>query len=236
MYHFYLQETGGVLVKRTRELRREISRGRLSAAMSLYSIFRVPYGQLLPIASQFERSNSRVEEARLSIEHSLFGRRTTRGLREKAARLATDVERLRARVKYFEPTVSNVVEAAQDAVAEILERKMQGKEEPYSKIDMVDVSASIEGVEHAFAAIRPSLVAADPEAAREIEADFAIAYIELTEFIGSPFWESPQKGFARGTQFPAFDQVSSANLQKVARPLEDLRTALAELPSQIPKS
>ena len=89
-----------------------------------------------------------------------------------ADQLLADVEELQSKVRNVELQAVQIANGANELLGEVSASKITGEEERYSHIDLVDFEANVEGAEAAFASLEPLLSADDPEAAKEIEADF----------------------------------------------------------------
>jgi iron uptake system component EfeO len=245
-YHWYLEAKAGLLVDWTDQLWGQIVAGEAGKAESRYTTARVQYGQLLPIASRFKALDLRINglpgeelpgefQGFHRIEAPLFRRESTAGLKPVAKALSEDVGKLHHAIKLVELDPRMIAESTQGLLKELSTTKVEGKEEPYSQIGMVDVSAATEGAERAFEAIRPLLIASDPELVGKIEAQFVTAYAAL-DTTGTPGRQPQIREPAAGAMFRPYEELSSTEVQNVAKPLIALTKLFSEVPEQLPES
>ncbi len=96
--------------------------------------------------------------------------------------------------------------------------KITGEEERYSRTDLVDFLANVEGAQAAFDAVKPILVVKDAALAATIDERFADVYSTLAPY-GS------------GSTFTPYDQLTKDDTKKLSLSID----ALAEPLSQVAK-
>lgn len=239
-YQWYLEGNARALVEWTEELRGQIAAGEVAKAQSRYATSRVQYGQLEPVAKLLpdleRRINGRVSQGELDgfhrIEVGLFKRESVDGLKAAAAALLADVGRLHHGIQVAELSPAQIAKAADEVMTEVASVKIKGKEEPFSHVDMVDVAASVEGVEAAFEALRPALASNDLELVQSVEAEFANAYKALT-LTGTAAREPQPRAPSAGAVFVSFPEIPKAHLQAVAQPIARLSGLFADIRSRV---
>ena len=102
------------------------------------------------------------------IEKALFQAKSTKGLDPLAAKLLVDVKDLQTKAKALSvDTVKNngkgyqpfeIANGASGLLDEVLKSKITGEEEAYSRIDLLDFEANVEGSLQAFATLEPALI------------------------------------------------------------------------------
>jgi iron uptake system EfeUOB component EfeO/EfeM len=244
-YRSYLEENASSLVEWTDKLWGQTVDERLPQAQSRYATARVQYGQLLPLPHFFPALDRRINAQRQEskgrfigfhrIELSLFGREDIANLKGLAGRLVKDLRRLEGEVKTarLDPVV--LAEATTALLDEVVEKKLTGREEPYSEIDLVDVSASVEGAEAVFEAVRPPLEEGDPRLVRQIEARFEDTYALLME-LGVPARAATSRRLAGGSSFVQFGELEPGPIKDLQAAVRRLEGSFARVPAQLPST
>jgi iron uptake system component EfeO len=102
--------------------------------------------------------------------------------------LQADVEQLREETQNLELQPADLVTGSIELLNEVSAGKITGEEERYSRTDLYDIQANVEGSEAAFEALRPSLEQRDPELVAEIEERFAEVYETLAPYRQDDGW------------------------------------------------
>jgi iron uptake system component EfeO len=242
LYRSYLDKSAADLVARAKAMAGQIEAGELPEAQSTYNSARVPYGHIEPVAESFGDLDSRIDSLpgevpanELSgfhrIEKTLWEEGTTKGMTQVAKQLLADVERLQDEVKTVRLQPAGVVQGATESLGELSKTAIRGKEEPYAHIDLVDISAAVEGAEGAFEGAKPPILEADPELVADIEANFEDAYSEgagLKHF-GIPARE-PDQPFpeAAGTSFVLHEERTEAEFDALDRKIDAISEGLSQ--------
>ena len=105
-----------------------------------------------------------------------------------------------------------------------------GKEQPNAHIDVADVAANVEGVEAVFKALKPLLLAEDPELAAAIGARLHDTLMRLRDF-GVPARDEYQPRVeSPGTSFVLYVERSPAEIAWLRRGVDALAALFAEVP------
>ncbi|RIJ78681.1 hypothetical protein D1871_01630 [Nakamurella silvestris] len=195
-YAAYIDDQTGFLVDATKPLVAAIKAGNLEEAQKAYATARVFYERIEPVAESFGDLDPAIDlrigdvEAGVEwtgfhpIEKALFEGKTTKGLDKLADKLMADILDLQARAKELGANTSadtkgadrykpdEVANGAVGLLAEVQQSKISGEEEAYSRIDLLDFEANVEGSTQAFAVLRPALDEIDPELAKNISTKF----------------------------------------------------------------
>ena len=184
-YKAYVVAQADAFVRETARLTAAIRAGRLAEARALYAPARVPYERIEPVAALFpdlvKRMDVRADEFELRerdpafvgfhrLEQALFAEGTVEGVGEVAERLAADTAALRARIAALALPPAKAVGAAAALIEGIAATKISGEEERYSRTDLWDFQANIEGSKAVFALLRPHL--ADAEFVARVERSY----------------------------------------------------------------
>jgi iron uptake system component EfeO len=171
-YKTYVVAQADAFVLETARFVAAIQGGRLAEARRLYAPARAPYERIEPIAALFpdliKRIDVRDDEFELRerdpafvgfhrLELAVFALGTTDGLSEIAERLAAETVSLRDRLAALTIPPARAVGAASALIEGIAATKISGEEERYSRTDLWDFQANIEGSKVVFTLVRPLL-------------------------------------------------------------------------------
>lgn len=167
--------------------------GDIDAAREQFGPSRVAWESIEPIAGLIETIDTRVDvRADLfeslddpeftgwhRLEHMIFVRDTTDGATPFADRLDADLEELRELFATITVAPIDLARGPSELIEEVAEGKMTGEEDRYSKTDLWDLSANVEGARAALDLLRPALSEADPDLLARIDAAFAAVDAEV---------------------------------------------------------
>lgn len=159
--------------------------GKTDAAKSLYPHVRMYFERSEPIAESFGDLDPRIDnrEADLekgetwtgfhAIEKILWTQNTTKGTEIFADKLLADVKELKAKIPTAEVTPELMIQGSVDLLNEVTTTKITGEEEIFSKTDLYDFRANIEGAEKIFEILTPKLTTKNPELVKDLTQKFA---------------------------------------------------------------
>ncbi|SFM34605.1 iron uptake system protein EfeO [Methylobacterium pseudosasicola] len=171
-YKTYVVGQADAFVRETARFVAAIQGGRVAEARGLYAPARAPYERIEPLAALFpdliKRLDVRSDEFELRerdpafvgfhrLEFALFALGTTEGMGEFAERLAAETVILRDRMTAVAIPPAKAVGAASALIEGIASTKISGEEERYSRTDLWDFQANIEGSKVVFVLLRPLL-------------------------------------------------------------------------------
>lgn len=209
-----------------------IDAGDVPAAQQAYAAARIPWERSEPVAESFTDGEASLDEAIDAregdvdaadwtgfhpIEKGLFEASSAAGLAPLAAGLRENVAKLGALVANLEYDADDIAKGAGELLNEVSQTKVQGEEERYSRIDLLDMQANVEGSEAAYAAIAPALAVIDPAIAGTIAERFAALRVALDKH------RSP--GAVGG--FILFPQLSQADQRELADAVTATKEPLA---------
>ena len=193
-YGAYVDDQVEFLLEPVKAMAVAIKAGDLAAAQQAYVQARPFYERIEPVAESFPELDPAidlrigdVEEGTTwtgfhPIEQGLFERQSTEGLAELADQLIADCESLQAEAKALSDATAAGAEGGYQAfeiangsatlLDEVLASKITGEEEAYSRIDLLDFAANVEGSLQAFATLKPALNQIDPTVVPDIAAKF----------------------------------------------------------------
>jgi len=159
----------------------------LQAAQDAYAPSRIPWERIEPLAGLVEEIDGKVD-ARVDdfagvddaeftgwhrLEYLLFQQNTTEGGAPFADQLDADIAALKEQFPSVEVKPVDVATGAAELIEEVSEGKITGEEDRYSKTDLWDFDANLQGSQAAVDKLKPALEKADPELLGKIETGFA---------------------------------------------------------------
>ena len=158
--------------------------GDLKAAQDAYAPSRAPWERIEPLAGLVEEIDGKVD-ARVDdfagvddaaftgwhrLEYLLFEKNTTEGGAPFADQLDKDIATLKDEFAAVEVKPVDVSTGAAELIEEVSEGKITGEEDRYSKTDLWDFDANLQGSQAAVSKLSPALVEADAALLGKIEA------------------------------------------------------------------
>ncbi|HJT93983.1 MAG TPA: EfeM/EfeO family lipoprotein [Mycobacterium sp.] len=185
-YKAYAVAQIGELVGLVKVLTDAVRAGDLKAAQDAYAPSRAPWERIEPLAGLVEEIDGKVD-ARVDdfagvddaeftgwhrLEYLLFEKNTTEGGAPFADQLDKDVATLKEQFATVEVKPVDVATGAAELIEEVSEGKITGEEDRYSKTDLWDFDANLQGSQVAVEKLEPALTQADPALLGKIEAGF----------------------------------------------------------------
>jgi iron uptake system component EfeO len=198
-YRAYVVDQTDQLVEGTALFTGAVIAGNVEEAKETYAPARVHWERIEPIAAALGDLDPNIDAREGDvpddewrgfhrIEQALWVENTTEGQEEYARQLQADVEQLQEEVQNLELQPADLVTGSIELLNEVSAGKITGEEERYSRTDLHDIQANVEGSEAAFEALRQSLEQRDPELVAEIEERFAAVYETLAPYRQGDGW------------------------------------------------
>ena len=161
-----------------------LKEGKTEEAKALYPLARMYFERSEPIAESFGDLDPRIDnrEADLeqgekwtgfhAIEKILWVENTTKGTEALADQLIADIKELRAKIPTAEVTGELMIQGSVDLLNEVSTTKITGEEEIFSKTDLYDFKANIEGAQKIFEILTPKIQAKDPQLVKTLDERF----------------------------------------------------------------
>jgi iron uptake system component EfeO len=174
-------------VRLTKVFTDAVRAGDLDAAQVAYAPSRVPWERIEPLAGLVEEIDGAVD-ARVDdfagvddpeftgwhrLEYLLFAQSTTEGGAPFADQLDADLATLKTEFATVEVRPVDVPVGAAELIEEVSAGKITGEEDRYSKTDLWDFNANLEGSQAAIERLAPALRQTDPALLTRIETGFA---------------------------------------------------------------
>ena len=234
-YQSYVKDQTDQLLAKTELFAEAYRTGQDDRARELYPDARTHWERIETVAESFGDLDPRMDarEADLEqgqewtgwhrMEKDLWPQRadnyTPLTLEERtrfAGQLVSDTRDLHARTRDLTFTADVIGNGAKGLLDEVATGKVTGEEEYWSRTDLWDFQANVDGARVAWEGLRPLLKQKNPDLDRQIETDFASLQDLLDQH-------------RIGTGFKTYDQLSDAQI----RELSDAVNALSEPLSQL---
>jgi len=203
-YGTYVDDQISFLLPPVQELAAAIKAGDLAAAQAAYIKARPFYERIEPVAESFPDLDPAIDlragdvESGTTwtgfhpIEQGLFEKQSTEGLSELADQLIVDVQSLQSEAAKLSTATEagdaggyaafEIANGSATLLDEVLASKITGEEEAYSRIDLLDFEANVEGSLQAFATLKPALDQIDPTLVPQIAAAFDALSLVLDKY------------------------------------------------------
>ncbi|HFK3155802.1 iron uptake system protein EfeO [Citrobacter sedlakii] len=225
-YKAYVTAETAQLVSGTKAFTDAVKAGDMNKAKSLYAPTRQHYERIEPIAELFSDLDGSIDareddyEQKAAdqkftgfhrLEKALFSDNSNKGMAQYADRLYTDVQDLQKRISELAFPPSKVVGGAAALIEEVAATKISGEEERYSRTDLWDFQANVDGAQKIVNLLRPQLQDANAELLAKVDANFKKVDTILAKY------RTPDG-------FETYDKLTGADRNALKGPI----TALAE--------
>jgi iron uptake system component EfeO len=176
-----------VLVAETKNLTDAVKTGKLADAQRLYAPAHQHYERIEPIAELFNdldgSMDSREDDFEKKaddpkfigfhrLEKGLFIEKSTAGLTPIADQLTADTLDLQKRIDGLTIAPKNLVGGSADLIEEVASKKIAGEEDRYSRTDLWDFQANVDGAQKIVALLNPLIVKQDPKLSARLRENF----------------------------------------------------------------
>jgi iron uptake system component EfeO len=187
-YKVYVKKEVDVLVAETKKLTDAIKAGTLADAQRLYAPAHQHYERIEPIAELFndldgsmdsreDDFEKKAEDPKFvgfhRLEKGLFTDKSTAGLAPIADQLTADTLDLQKRIDGLTIAPKNLVGGSADLIEEVASKKIAGEEDRYSRTDLWDFQANVDGAQKIIALLNPLIVKQDPKLSARLRENFA---------------------------------------------------------------
>ena len=226
-YKIWVLQEIDALIADTKVFTEAVKAGDVAKAQSLYAPARLHYERIEPIAELFsdldksmdvraDDFEKKEEDPGFTgfhrLEYGLFSHKSADGLTPFADKLVADTAELKKRVEGLTIPPEKVVGGAAVLIEEVAKTKISGEEDRYSRTDLWDFAANIEGAKKIHVLLRPLTEKQNPKLVTRIEGNFAKVDALLAKY------KLPQGGYE------AYDKLSKKDRTALRGPI----TALAE--------
>ena len=247
-YGRYVESTVGGMVTAVAKLQAAIAAGQLQQAKVAYAQARPYYeriesdvdGFLLPGFKATDNAGNLdyLIDMRASnldpavgwhgfhaIERDLFEKgKIDKQTQQLAKGLVTHVGELNKQVKGLTYKPEDLANGAADLLEEVQNTKINGEEEAYSHIDLVDFAGNVEGAMQAFAYLQPGLEKIDPALTQQVSQQFAAVRKLLDQYRDS----QSLGGYRAYTA-----ELKADNAAKLSRAIQALQEPLSHIAEKV---
>ena len=207
-YKVYVTGEVDALVERTRVFVDYVKKGDIAKAQEAYAPAHLRYERIEPIAELFNdldgSMDSREDDFEKKaddpkflgfhrIEKALFADHDLKGMDPVADRLMADVLDLRKRLADLVITPKAMVGGAADLIEEVASKKITGEEDRYSRTDLWDFQANVEGAQKIVDLLRPLVDRRDPSLDSRVRDNFAKVDALLAKYRAGEGFEPYEK-------------------------------------------
>ncbi len=226
-YREYVIQECDAFVTETGKFVEAVNGGDIETAKALYAPARMHYERIEPIAEalgdldpNIDAREGDVDAAEWRgfhrIEKALWEDGSTDGQKEFADRLLSDAKQLRALVETVDIQAPLLVTGAVELLNEVSTSKVTGEEERYSRTDLYDFAANVEGAKKIYELLSSQLAKQDAELDKQIAERFAALEQELAQF-------------KEGEGYMNYDQLKEEDVRKLSQNLDALAEPLSNM-------
>lgn len=227
-YRAYLETNADLLVTRTKAFTDAVIAGKVATAKALYAPAREPYERIEPAAEVFGDLDPAIDtllgdvpaggtfSGFHRIEQALWAKNTTSGMAPIARKLLADVTQLQALVKTVDLDPATIANGASGLLDDITSLKFNGEEDHWSHTDLWDIDANMVGVQAAWNAVKPIVLARSPDLSASIDSGFDAV---LAAF----------QPFRKGDGYIAFTALAPADSQSLSQLIDALADPLSQV-------
>lgn len=229
-YKAFVDEQADNLALQTKAFAEAVKSGDAELAKKEYTKARVYFETIEPIAESFGDLDPKID-ARLAdvedestwtgyhrIEKALWKDKSLKGQDKYADQLIKDTEELQKQIKGLKLEPKVMVAGAIELLNEAATSKITGEEEIYSRTDLVDLAANVNGSKTVYLAIIPALNEKNPQLADQLDKLF-LATEELL------------RGHQKDGQYVTYDKLSTEQIRKISDQLSQLSTLMTQTAS-----
>ncbi|WP_308635172.1 iron uptake system protein EfeO [Paenibacillus silvisoli] len=230
-YRAYGIEQCDQFIIETEKFVNAVKAGDIDTAKQLYAPTRMYYERIEPIAESLGDFDPNIDARENDvpdadwrgfhrIEKSLWVDNSAEGMNEFADRLLSDVKALRALMETVEVDSTMLVTGAVELLNEVSSSKVTGEEERYSRTDLYDFVANVEGAKKIYELLKPTLEQKDADLEKQIGDRFAELEGQLEKYKSGD-------GYVLFTELKETDtKALSQSLDALAEPLSQMGTIL----------
>lgn len=230
-YKVYLIMQGNAAIKTAEALRDAIARGDLAASQAAWAAARSPYKRIEPLAYRLSDLENAIDpvagflkgrEADPAftgyhrLEYGLFAQNSLDGLQPVADKLVSDLTDLKTRLSGFTISPTLMISLPGDMARQLADDKIAHGENHYSKTDLGDFAANLEGIAKLAGLLESVAAPVDPALK-----DMVAAQVAKTQAVFD--------GLKNNDGYPPYDQVDQSTRKNLSASFSELAETLARL-------
>jgi iron uptake system component EfeO len=231
-YRTYVQGKAEDLITLTGPFVAAVKAGDVAQAKALYAKARAPYETIEPVAESFgdldpeiDARDGDVPPAQWGgfhrIEKQLWVAGNATGMGPVADKLLVDVKTLASKIKTATYQPADLANGATDLLTEVGTSKLTGEEERYSRIDMTDIDANLEGSQAAFDLVAPAVKIGDASLVSVIQERFSDLRVLM------------QKYALGNGDFTLYTDLTTAQIKELTTAVDALAEPLATVAEKV---
>jgi iron uptake system component EfeO len=196
-YKLYVKDEVNALVDGTRKLVDAVKAGKLADAQRVYPVAHLRYERIEPIAELFndldgsmdsreDDFEKKAEDPKFlgfhRIEKGIFQDKSTNGLAPVADKLMADALDLQKRIDGLTIAPKDLVGGAAELIEEVASKKITGEEDRYSRTDLWDFQANLDGAQKIVTLLGPMIVKQDPKLSARLKDNFGKVDVLLAKY------------------------------------------------------
>ena len=207
-YKVYVTKEVEQLVAGTRAFTDAVKAGDVEKAKALFAPTRQHYERIEPIAELFsdldgaidareDDFEKKAEDPNFTgfhrLEKALFATHSTQGMDKFADQLYKNVQELQTRISELAFPPGKVVGGAAGLIEEVASSKISGEEDRYSRTDLWDFQANVDGAQKIVNLLRPLLQKQNPQLLAKVDGNFKKVDAILAKYRTKDGYESYDK-------------------------------------------
>jgi iron uptake system component EfeO len=230
-YKLYVINEVNSFVSDTKQFTDAVKAGEVEKAKALYAPARIHYERIEPVAELFADLDASMDAREDDYEHgandptftgfhriekALWADQSTSGMGNYADKLYQDTQDLKKRLTGLAFQPSDVVDGAAGLIEEVAATKITGEEDRYSRTDLWDFQANIDGSKKIVELLRPLLIEKNSALVTKVEDNFNTVDMILAKY-------------RSGNGFVSYEKLSDADRTALKSPVTVLAEDLSEL-------
>jgi iron uptake system component EfeO len=226
-YRKWVIEQTDQLVKSTDSFTKAVKAGDIESAKKQYAPARAYYERIEPIAESLGDFDPWIDAREGDVpdnewrgyhklEKALWETKSLAGQDQVADQLLQDVKQLRVKVESVDIDAKLLVTGAVELLNEVSSSKVTGEEERYSRTDLYDFAANVEGANEIFKVLKASVEKKDAALAKEIETRFG----ELDKALNP---------YRKDKDYVLFNELKEDQIKKLSQSLDALAEPLSKM-------
>jgi iron uptake system component EfeO len=240
-YRNYVETETQALVDTTAAFTAAMKAGNLDQAKSLYPAARTHYERIEPIAESFGNLDPlidmRVDDVTSTnpfvgfhkLEQDLWEKKDISASGPVADELNANVRKLQSEIPTVQITPLTMGNGAKELLDEVAKSKVTGEEERYSRIDLVDFQANVEGARSAYTALRPVLAERNQALVSTLDTRFST----LLRLLSTHFSSQGGPGYVVGSPFVSYDTLTPADIKALSDEVTDISEPLGQITGEL---
>ena len=230
-YDEFVERNAADLVDGTRRFVARVEAGDVAGAKAIYTAARAPFERIEPVAGAFGDLDPDIDGREGDIpaedwggyhriEKALWIDEETDGLEPITTELLSDVVNLERIAEKADFDPAEIAQGAVDLLGEVSASKITGEEERYSRTDLWDFEANVDGARAGFEALEPAVREVDRGLADEVADQFERTYDLLDEY-------------RRGDGFVLYYELSTDDTAALSAQIDALAEPLSRVASLV---